>query len=169
MQYNYPSIWQQAEKVLTVACKFCGSVLRRMFVSEIVIHFCSLSNLNKRPVLVFPELLVCLNCGKAEFIIPKDELLLLVRDDAVQKDLTPGESKVEQFAEFDILEVQADGSERWVDSADSFSAALFQAELAGIESPGRYVIRNQRNEVLNFDTDSINMRRYSLATLVRPT
>lgn len=147
----------QANKVLTVACKSCGSIYRQRFVSEIGIHFCSLRNVNKKPVLVFPELLVCLNCGKAEFIVPKDELLLLVKGDAVQKDLSPGESKMDQFTEFDIFKVQPDGSERWVDRADSFSAALFQAELAGIESPGKYVIRNQCNaerEVISLDADT---------------
>ena len=52
---------------------------------------------------------------------------------------------MEEFATFDVLKLQPDGSERWVDCADSFSAALFQAELSGIEAPGKYLIRNQRN------------------------
>jgi hypothetical protein len=52
---------------------------------------------------------------------------------------------MEEFATFDVLELQPDGSERWVDCADSFSAALFQAEMAGIKSPGKYVIRNPSN------------------------
>jgi hypothetical protein len=52
---------------------------------------------------------------------------------------------MEEFAAFDVLKLQPDGSERWVDCADSFSAALFQAELSGIAMPGKYVIRNHRN------------------------
>jgi hypothetical protein len=53
-----------------------------MFTSEIDIHFPGLSNVKKSPVLVHPELLVCLNCGKAEFTVPKDELALLAKSDA---------------------------------------------------------------------------------------
>jgi len=33
----------------------------------------------KWPVLVYPELLVCLNCGKAEFTLPEDQLALLAK------------------------------------------------------------------------------------------
>jgi hypothetical protein len=42
-----------------------------------------LRDVKKRsPVLVYPELLVCLNCGKSEFTVPKDELKLLAAIDA---------------------------------------------------------------------------------------
>jgi len=36
------------------------------------------------PVLVFPQLLVCLDCGKSEFVIPREELLLLVKGDTAE-------------------------------------------------------------------------------------
>ena len=42
--------------------------------SEVDIHFPGLRNAGKKPVLVFPEILVCLNCGKAEFTVPEDEI-----------------------------------------------------------------------------------------------
>jgi hypothetical protein len=64
-----------------MACNSCGSVNQEMFTSEIDIHFPGLSNAKKSPVLVYPELLVCLNCGKAEFTVPKDELALLAQSD----------------------------------------------------------------------------------------
>jgi hypothetical protein len=49
-----------------MACNSCGSVKQGEFTSEIDIHFPGLGNVKKKPVVVFPELLVCLNCGKAE-------------------------------------------------------------------------------------------------------
>ncbi len=65
-----------------MACNSCGSVNQGKFTSEIDIHFPGLSNVKKSPVLVYPEILVCLNCGKAEFTVPKDELALLAESDA---------------------------------------------------------------------------------------
>jgi len=65
-----------------MACNSCGSVNQRKFTSEIDIHFPGLSNVRKSPILVYPELLVCLNCGKAEFTVSKDELALLAKSDA---------------------------------------------------------------------------------------
>jgi hypothetical protein len=65
-----------------MACNSCGSVNQGKFTSEIDIHFPGLSNVKKSPVLVYPELLVCLNCGKAEFTVPKDELALLAKSNA---------------------------------------------------------------------------------------
>jgi hypothetical protein len=65
-----------------MACNSCGSVNQGKFTSEIDIHFPGLSNVKKSPVLVYPELLVCLNCGKAEFTVPKEELALLAKSDA---------------------------------------------------------------------------------------
>jgi hypothetical protein len=41
-----------------------------------------LKNVNKRPVLVYPELFLCLDCGNAQFTVPKDELALLAETDA---------------------------------------------------------------------------------------
>jgi len=57
-----------------VACHSCGSAHQKHFESEVDIHFPRLSNANKRPVLVYPVLLVCLDCGRAEFSIPKEDL-----------------------------------------------------------------------------------------------
>lgn len=65
-----------------MACNSCGSVHQGRFTSEIDIHFPGLSNVKKSPVLVYPELTVCLDCGKAEFTVPKDELALLAKSDA---------------------------------------------------------------------------------------
>jgi hypothetical protein len=65
-----------------MACNACGSVNQRKFLAEVGIHFPRLEDVTKSPVLVFPELLVCLDCGKTEFTVPRDELALLAKTDA---------------------------------------------------------------------------------------
>ena len=57
-----------------MTCKVCGSDQQSKFTAEIAIHLPGLKGLNKPHVLVFPELLVCLNCGKSKFVIPEDQL-----------------------------------------------------------------------------------------------
>jgi len=41
-----------------------------------------LKNLDKPTVFVFPELIVCLDCGTAEFVVPEAELRQLAKGDA---------------------------------------------------------------------------------------
>ena len=65
-----------------MACKSCGSDKQRKFPAEIAIHLPGLKNINRPHVLVCPELLVCLNCGSAEFAVPETELRVLAKDDA---------------------------------------------------------------------------------------
>jgi hypothetical protein len=62
-------------------CKSCGAENRGEFRAEIVIHFPGLKNIDKPVVCVFPELVVCLDCGIAEFAVPETELRLLARGD----------------------------------------------------------------------------------------
>ncbi len=57
-----------------VPCKSCGSVYQKTFSAEMGIQFLGLKNIDKPTVWVFPEVIVCLNCGMAEFSVPKDEL-----------------------------------------------------------------------------------------------
>jgi len=45
---------------------------------EMNIHFPGREGLDKPTVWVFPKVLVCLDCGFAEFVIPKNELHALV-------------------------------------------------------------------------------------------
>jgi hypothetical protein len=65
-----------------VACKACGSDEQTKFRAEIAVHFPGSNNLDKPHVLVFPELLVCLNCGNAEFVVPESQLRALAKRDA---------------------------------------------------------------------------------------
>jgi len=53
-------------------------------MGEIGIHVPALENNIGRPALwVFPEIVICLNCGNAEFVVPEPELRMLTeRDEA---------------------------------------------------------------------------------------
>jgi hypothetical protein len=46
------------------------------------IHFPGLKNIDKPVVWVFPELVVCMDCGTAEFSVPEAELRRLAMGDA---------------------------------------------------------------------------------------
>jgi hypothetical protein len=63
-------------------CKSCGSTNQRKFSAEMVIHFLGMENIDKPGVWVFPELLVCLDCGTAEFAVPEAELRQLAKGNA---------------------------------------------------------------------------------------
>lgn len=65
-----------------MTCTWCGSDKQRRFTAEVAIHTPGLEGLDKPVAWVFPELFLCLNCGKAEFIVPDDELRKLVRIDS---------------------------------------------------------------------------------------
>jgi len=47
------------------------------------IHYPGLKSIDKPVVWVFPELVVCLDCGTAEFAVPEAELRVLAKDDTV--------------------------------------------------------------------------------------
>ena len=55
-------------------CVGCESERLREFASEIAIHFSGLENLRNPHVLVFPKVIVCLDCGFSEFSIVEPEL-----------------------------------------------------------------------------------------------
>jgi hypothetical protein len=60
-----------------LTCKPCASDNVQRFPTEIAIHFPYLKNIDRPHVFLFPELLVCLNCGIAEFAIPEAEVRVL--------------------------------------------------------------------------------------------
>jgi hypothetical protein len=63
-------------------CTSCGSVNQKKFIGEMGIRSSGLKGLNKPIVWVFPELIVCLDCGTAEFVVPEAELRVLAKGDA---------------------------------------------------------------------------------------
>jgi hypothetical protein len=60
-----------------MACRSCESENQTEFGAEINIHFPGRKGLDKPAVLVFPKLVVCLDCGFTQFTIPETELRLL--------------------------------------------------------------------------------------------
>ncbi len=58
-------------------CLLCGSGNEAELTGEIVIHFSGLKNLDKPGVWVFPNLLVCLDCGFLQSTVPAPELTFL--------------------------------------------------------------------------------------------
>jgi len=56
-------------------CKCAGH--QAEFPSEICIHLSGRKNLDEPGVLIFPKMLVCLDCGSTSFRVPQTELRLL--------------------------------------------------------------------------------------------
>jgi hypothetical protein len=63
-------------------CHSCGSTRQRIFGGEIALHFPGIDGLTKPIVWSFPNVTVCLECGSAEFAVPKDPLEVLRNTDA---------------------------------------------------------------------------------------
>ena len=66
-------------EVSAMDCKSCGSMNLKKFPGEIAVRFPGLRNINKATVCIFPELVICLECGIALFVVPKPELRQLVK------------------------------------------------------------------------------------------
>ena len=62
-----------------MSCQSCASGREKEFAAEINIHFSGLKNLDKPGVLVFPKILVCLDCGFSRFTAPEAALALLAQ------------------------------------------------------------------------------------------
>jgi hypothetical protein len=57
-----------------MSCRAYTSNSHTQFGSEIIIHFSGLKNLDKPTVMVFPKIMVCLDCGLTEFFVPEEGL-----------------------------------------------------------------------------------------------
>jgi hypothetical protein len=64
-----------------MSCKSCKSENQRNLNAEIGIHLPGRKGLDKPLVLVFPKLVICLDCGFTEFAIPETELRRLAKDE----------------------------------------------------------------------------------------
>jgi len=60
-----------------MSCKSCQSGCQTNFNGELAIHFSGLKGLDKPIVWLFPKLVVCLDCGFTEFVVPDGELCVL--------------------------------------------------------------------------------------------
>lgn len=56
------------------SCISCGSANLINLGGELALRFPGLQNLNKPSLFVFPEVVVCLDCGASKFEIPQSEL-----------------------------------------------------------------------------------------------
>jgi hypothetical protein len=65
-----------------VTCKSCQKDNHGSFGGEVAIRYAGLEGPDKLIVWVFPRILVCLECGVAEFHIPGEELRKLAKADA---------------------------------------------------------------------------------------
>ena len=63
-------------------CAFCKSANQREFPSEICIHFPGIDSSTRPAEFVFPQILICLECGVAQFPIPDAELERLAEVDS---------------------------------------------------------------------------------------
>lgn len=86
---NSTVIAGDSASVRGAACPSCGAVNQNRFPTEMAIHFPGLKNVNKPTVWVFPEVLVCLDCGVAEFTVPETELRVLVTGEAERRKESP--------------------------------------------------------------------------------
>jgi hypothetical protein len=62
-----------------MSCAVCASDNQTEFTAEINIHFRGRKNVDHPGILVFPKVLVCLDCGWSGFTTPKAELSQLAR------------------------------------------------------------------------------------------
>ena len=62
-----------------MTCTRCASDRPKGFSGELAIHFPGLEGLSKTPLLVYPNLTICLGCGYAEFDLPEEKVEQLRR------------------------------------------------------------------------------------------
>ena len=65
-----------------MSCLCCTSAKEVEFNAEINIHFSGLENIDHPGVLVFPRVLVCLDCGSSRFATPETDLHNALRREA---------------------------------------------------------------------------------------
>lgn len=66
-------------------CKSCGSANLSDFMGEIGIHFRGFENIDKPTLFVFPNVVVCMDCGLAQFALGDRERRELVELGRQQK------------------------------------------------------------------------------------
>jgi len=61
-----------------MSCKSCASSRQIEILGEIYLHFAGgLRGLDKPLVWVYPQVILCLDCGAAQFDVPQAELRLI--------------------------------------------------------------------------------------------
>ena len=67
-------------------CMFCGSDNVRKFIGDMSLRSPGLENIDMPPVVVSPDIFVCMDCCTAELVVPEAELKLLVQRSATATD-----------------------------------------------------------------------------------
>jgi hypothetical protein len=67
-----------------MVCPLCKSANQAEFTTEMLIHLSGRENIDNPGVLLFPKVLVCLDCGSSRFTTPKIELSQLARPPAMR-------------------------------------------------------------------------------------
>jgi hypothetical protein len=67
---------------MKTACPSCRLLQKVQFNSEMAVHLPFSMHTSRTHVFLFPKICVCLNCGSAEFVVPKVELHRLATDEA---------------------------------------------------------------------------------------
>jgi hypothetical protein len=59
-------------------CQSCASSRQMEFLGEICLH-CpgGMESLDKPPLFIYPKVIVCLDCGLAQFTVPEAELSVI--------------------------------------------------------------------------------------------
>jgi hypothetical protein len=66
------------EVFVAMPCSHCASDNQKEFGVEMNVHFPGYKGLSRPTLMIFPQVLVCLNCGFAEFSVPEADLRRLV-------------------------------------------------------------------------------------------
>ena len=65
-----------------LACRLCGSENVQKLRGELAMRSPGLKNIDKPVVWLFPDIIVCTDCGIAEFAVPEAELRMLAKREA---------------------------------------------------------------------------------------
>jgi len=57
-----------------MSCVSCQSGNQSEFSAEMLIHFNGRKNIDTPGALIFPKILVCVDCGSSQFTVPETEL-----------------------------------------------------------------------------------------------
>ena len=60
--------------MIALICGSCGSAKLRTFTGEVSLHVPGFQNIDVPTVYVAPTVLVCADCGNAQFVVPETEL-----------------------------------------------------------------------------------------------
>jgi hypothetical protein len=67
-----------------VSCRRCTSEKQQEFSVEMNVHFPGQNGLSRPSVMIFPQVVVCLDCGFAEFTVSETELPKLAKGRAAK-------------------------------------------------------------------------------------